>query len=105
MKPFLHETIKMLRLPMFKISYNPNAYLTHRRNVRLGLVARTRVLDVVENKESTIKEIRQATGLKFGVVLYHLKLLEEERVVQRKGGKKPYSWMLTGVGQKRLVES
>ena len=90
---------------MFKIRYNPNAYLTHRRNVRLGLVARTRVLDVVENKESTIKEIRQATGLTFGVVLYHLNLLEEERVVQRKGGKKPYSWVLTGVGQKRLVES
>jgi predicted transcriptional regulator len=90
---------------MLKISYNPNAYLTHRRNVRLGLVARTRVLDVVKNKELTIKEIRQATGLKFGVVLYHLKLLENEQIVQRKGGKKPYSWMLTGLGQKRLGES
>ena len=89
---------------MFKIRYNPNAYLANRRNVRLGLVARTRILDVIEKKESTIKEVRQATGLKFAVVLYHLKLLEEETVVQRKGGKKPYSWMLTGVGQRRLVE-
>lgn len=90
---------------MLKISYNPNAYLTNRRNVRLGLVARTKILDVIEKKRSTIKEIRQTTGLTFGVVLYHLRLLEEGRVVQRQGGKKPYSWELTGTGQRRIVES
>jgi predicted transcriptional regulator len=89
---------------MLKISYNPNAYLARKRNVRLGLVARTRVLDVIEKQASTIKDVRQATGLKYAVVLYHLRLLEEEKIVQRSAGKKPYFWALTGLGQKRLVE-
>jgi predicted transcriptional regulator len=89
---------------MFKISYDPNAYLVQKRNVRLGLVARTRILESVKKQASSIKDIGQVSGLKYAVVLYHLKLLEEERVIQRKGEKRPYSWSLTGLGQKRLVE-
>jgi predicted transcriptional regulator len=89
---------------MFKISYNPKAYLTQRRNVRLGLVARTMILQVIEKQISSIKDIGQACSLKYAVILYHLKLLEEERIVQRQGGKKPFFWELTGAGQKRLVE-
>jgi predicted transcriptional regulator len=90
---------------MLKIAYNPNAYLTQKRNVRLGLIARSKILQVVEKQAVPISVIRDSTGLKYAVVLYHLKLLEEEEVVQRRGGKKPYAWALTGVGQKRLVES
>jgi predicted transcriptional regulator len=90
---------------MLKIAYNPNAYLTQKRNVRLGLVARSKILQVIEKQAASIRVIRDATSLKYAVVLYHLKLLEEEKVVQRQGGKKPYAWSLTGVGQKRLVES
>jgi predicted transcriptional regulator len=88
---------------MFKISYNPNAYLAQRRNVRLGLVARTKILQVIEKQASSIKDIRQASGLKYAVILYHLKLLKKEKIVQRKGGKKPFFWALTGAGQKRLI--
>jgi predicted transcriptional regulator len=90
---------------MLKIAYNPNAYLMQKRNVRLGLVARSKILQVIEKQATSIRVIRDATGLKYAVVLYHLRLLEEERVVQRQGGKKPYSWSLTGVGQKQLVGS
>jgi len=90
---------------MFKESYNPNAYLTRKRNVRLGLVARTKILQIIEKQASTIADVGKARGLKYAVVLYHLKLLEEENIVQRKSGKKPYLWTLTGIGQKRLVES
>jgi predicted transcriptional regulator len=90
---------------MLKIAYNPNAYLTQKRNVRLGLVARSKILQVVEKQVAPIRVIKDATGLKYAVVLYHLKLLEEEKVVQRQGRKKPYAWALTGVGQKRLVGS
>jgi predicted transcriptional regulator len=90
---------------MLKIAYNPNAYLMQKRNVRLGLVARSKILQVVEKQAASIRVIRDATGLKYAVVLYHLRLLERERVVQRQGGKKPYSWSLTGVGQKQLVGS
>lgn len=88
---------------MLKGAYNPNAYLTQRRNVRLGLIARSKILQVVEKHVATIRYIRETTGLKYSVVLYHLRLLEEEKVVQRQGGKKPYAWTLTGIGQKRLV--
>ena len=73
--------------------------------MRLGLLARTMILQVVEKQTSSIKDIRQASGLKYAVILYHMKLLEEDKIVQREGGKKPYFWALTGAGQKRLVES
>lgn len=88
---------------MLKVAYNPNAYLAQRRNVRLGLEARSKILRVVENQTTTIMHIREATGLKYSVVLYHLRLLEEERIVQRQGRKRPYAWKLTGIGQKRLI--
>ncbi len=90
---------------MLKGAYNPNAYLTQRRNVRLGLVARSTILQIVEKQQAPISNITDATGLKYSVVLYHLRLLEDEKVVQRQGRKKPYAWTLTGIGQKRLVES
>jgi predicted transcriptional regulator len=90
---------------MLKIAYNPNAYLAQKRNVRLGLVARSKILQVVEKQSASIKAIRDSTGLKYAVVLYHLRLLEDEKVVQRQGGKKPYAWSLTGIGQRRLIES
>jgi len=89
---------------MFKISYDPDAYLVRKRNVRLGLAARTKVLESMRKQASSTKEIGQASGLKYSVILYHLKLLEETKVVQRKGAKRPYSWSLTGSGQKRLTE-
>lgn len=87
---------------MLKISYDPNAYLVRKRNVRLGLVARTKILESVKKQASSIKDIGQASGLKYAVVLYHLKLLAEEKVIQRKGEKRPYLWSLTGFGQRSL---
>jgi predicted transcriptional regulator len=90
---------------MLKIAYNPKAYLAQKRNVRLGLVARSKILQVVEKQALPIAIIRDATGLKYAVILHHLRLLEEEKVVQREGKKGPYAWALTGAGQRRLVES
>jgi len=90
---------------MIKIAFNPNAYLTQKRNVRLGLEARSKILQVVERQVACIRVVRDATGLTYAVVLYHLRLLEKEKVVQRQGQKKPYAWSLTGIGQKRLGES
>lgn len=89
---------------MLRVAYNPNAYLTRKRNVRLGLVARSKILQAIGENTLAIKDIRVVTGLKYAVVLYHLRLLEDERIVMRKSGKPPYSWSLTGLGQRRLVE-
>jgi predicted transcriptional regulator len=73
--------------------------------VRLGLAARTKVLQALERRESDVKGIMSSGELNYNVVIHHLRLLEAERVVVKKGGKKPYVWQLTGVGQQRLVHS
>ncbi|MGB9683393.1 MAG: winged helix-turn-helix domain-containing protein [Candidatus Bathyarchaeales archaeon] len=81
--------------------YHPNAYLADFRNVKLGLKARTIILDFLEKSSAEAKLVSKGTGLPYNVVLHHLKLLEAKGIVQRKGGR-PSIWALTGLGQKRL---
>lgn len=88
-----------------KRGFHPRAFLLLKRNVRLGLSARTRILQVLENQEVNIKSIAGSSELNYGVVAHHLRLLEAERVVVRKSDKKPFVWALTGAGQQRLVDS
>jgi len=83
--------------------FHPRAFLSRKRNVRLGLIARTRILQVLEKQSSDIKGIMKLSGLHYNVVVHHLRLLEVERVAVRKGAKRPFVWELTGVGQQRLV--
>jgi len=83
--------------------FHPRAFLSRKRNVRLGLASRTRVLQVLEKQESNTKGIANLSGLNYNVVIHHLRLLEAERVVVRKGEKRPFVWELTGVGQQRLI--
>ncbi|MCW4046267.1 MAG: hypothetical protein NWE99_01705 [Candidatus Bathyarchaeota archaeon] len=40
--------------------------------------------------------------MSYNVVMHHLRLLQHEGTVIRRGDR-PYVWMLTGLGQKRLV--
>jgi hypothetical protein len=47
------------------------------------------------------KTIANEARMHYGVVVHHLKLLEAEEIVERKGSK-PHIWTLTGVGQTRL---
>jgi DNA-binding transcriptional ArsR family regulator len=85
-----------------KERYHPKAFLMEKRNVRLGLLARSRIARFLEKQPSNAKTIAEATGMSYGVVLHHLHLFEAERVVARKG-KKPFQWELTGAGQQTLV--
>ncbi len=89
---------------MLQRVFHPRAFLSRKRNVRLGLKARTRILQILERKESDVKGLVNSSGLSYGVVVHHLHLLLDERVVVRKGSKKPYVWQLTGAGQQRLVD-
>jgi hypothetical protein len=50
------------------------------------------------------KVVAKEAGLHYGVVVHHLKLLEVEKIVERRGVR-PFTWILTGVGQKRLLSS
>jgi len=72
------------------------------KNIRNGLKARTVLLNLLETRISDASSIAKETLLSYGVVMHHLKLLERENTVLRKGHR-PYVWELTGLGQKRLV--
>jgi DNA-binding transcriptional ArsR family regulator len=86
---------------MLKETYHPNAYLARIKNTKLGLKARTRILNVLEKLSGDAKEVAKGSGLRYAVIMHHLKLLTAEGIVERKGGR-PYVWGLTGMGQKRL---
>ena len=88
---------------MFKIARHPKAFLTLKRNVQPGLLARTRIILVLEKEASGAKKIVQETGLSYGSVLHHLHLLEAENILVRKG-RRSYVWKLTGAGQQRLTD-
>jgi len=86
---------------MGKEVYHPNAFLVDFRNVRPGLRARTLILNALDKGSANPKIVAEQTGLNYGVIMHHLKLLEGNKVVRRKGHR-PSIWMLTGLGQKRL---
>jgi predicted transcriptional regulator len=81
---------------------HPNAYLSCVRNVSSGLKARTKILEAVESKPCDAVRIAKEASLSYSVVMHHLRLLENEGIVHRKG-RRPYYWVSTGLGQKRLV--
>jgi DNA-binding transcriptional ArsR family regulator len=85
-----------------KEKYHSKAFLMGKRNVRLGLIARSRIVRFLERQSSNAKNIAKETKLSYGVVLHHLHLFEAEKVVARKG-KRPFTWELTGAGQQTLV--
>jgi DNA-binding transcriptional ArsR family regulator len=89
-------------MKMLREAYHPKAYLSNIKNIRRGLQARTRILDVLDKCSVDAKTITKETGMHYGVVRHHLRLLETEWIIERKQGK-PHIWAVTGLGQKRLV--
>jgi DNA-binding transcriptional ArsR family regulator len=87
---------------LVKERYHPKAFLMGKRNVRLGLIARSRIVRFLEKQSSNAKTIARETKMSYGVVLHHLHLFEAEKVVIRKG-KRPFQWELTGAGQQTLI--
>ena len=86
-----------------KERYHPKAFLTEKRNVRLGLLARSRIARFLEKQQSSnAKTIAKGTGMSYAAALHHLHLFEAEKVVVRKG-KRPFQWELTGAGQQALI--
>jgi DNA-binding transcriptional ArsR family regulator len=85
-----------------KESLHPNAYLSNVRNVSNGVKTRSKILETLESKPCDGVKIARETSLSYSVVMHHLRLLENEGIVHRKG-RRPYYWMSTGLGQKRLV--
>ena len=85
-----------------KENYHPNAYLQHVRNVRSGLRTRTKLLSSLEVQPNSAGNLAVKESTSYEVVMHHLRLLEVEGTVSRKG-KRPWVWTTTGLGQKRLT--
>ena len=85
-----------------KERYHPKAFLVEKRNVRLGLLARSRIARFLEKQQANAKTIAKETGMSYAAALHHLHLFEAEKVVVRKG-KRPFQWELTGAGQQTLI--
>jgi len=82
--------------------FHPNAYLRNLRNVRCGLIARTKLLLLLDNQYYGAIELANKTGFSYNVVMYHLRLLSREGIVVHKGSRR-YVWLSTGIGQTRLA--
>jgi len=72
--------------------------------VNRGLTVRTSIILSLEESQKTARNLSKILGIKYSSVLHHLRLMEEEHIVTRYN-KKPYTWMLTGAGQKRLTNT
>jgi len=84
-----------------KETWHPNAQLKTIRNVRSGLYARTQILMLLDREPYSATSIAKKSALHYPVVMYHLRLLKAECVVERRGSRR-YVWLQTGIGQTRL---
>ena len=88
---------------MFREAHHPNAFLSRTRNIRPGLVARTKIVLLLEKEALNTRALVEQTRLSYSSVRYHLHLLENEKIIFSRKEDRPYSWELTGVGQQRLT--
>jgi predicted transcriptional regulator len=81
---------------------HPKAYLTSKRNVKAGLVSRSKILSVLERGSKNTTEIAREAPLSYDCVAYHLKSMKKDRLVERVSKSKPFTWGLTPFGQQEL---
>jgi len=84
------------------LPFHPNAFLQLKRNVKAGLVARTKILNVLETGSMSARDICRESGLSYACVIYHFKSLRAEKLVSCSSNKKPFMWALTNLGQQKL---
>ena len=83
-------------------SMHPKAYLASKRNVKAGLISRSKILLVLEKERGTARTIAGEAALSYECVTYHLKTMKKERLVDRLSKGKPFTWGLTPFGQQKL---
>ncbi len=82
---------------------HPKAYLTSRRNVKAGLISRTKILLVLEKGPKSTRDIAKESALSYECVAYHLKAMKKDRLVDRSAKARPFTWTLTPFGQQKLL--
>ncbi|MGA8857207.1 MAG: winged helix-turn-helix domain-containing protein [Candidatus Bathyarchaeia archaeon] len=83
-------------------AFHPKAYLTSKRNVKAGLISRSKILVVLERERKTASAIAKEASLSYECVTYHLKALKKERLVDKLTKTKPFTWGVTPFGQQKL---
>ncbi|WP_309492329.1 winged helix-turn-helix domain-containing protein [Candidatus Hecatella orcuttiae] len=84
--------------------FHPNAYLPRWRNKKAGVRARTLILYALDRRQLPLRDLRSETQLTSSALNYHLKLLEEHRLVRRvPAGRGKTVWTATGLGQQSIV--
>ena len=83
--------------------FHPKAYLTTKRNVETGLKTRTVIIESIERQAAQAGAISRMTGLSYGSITYHLRILRKEAITEPTGRKRPLTWKLTRLGQQRLI--
>jgi predicted transcriptional regulator len=81
---------------------HPKAYLTSKRNVKAGLISRSKILTVLEKERKSASTIAKESALSYECVIYHLTSLRKERLVDRLTKTRPFTWGLTPFGQQKL---
>lgn len=81
---------------------HPKAYLTSKRNVKAGLISRSKILVILEKERKSASAIAKETVLSYECVSYHLRTLKKERLVDRVTKTRPFTWGLTPFGQQKL---
>jgi predicted transcriptional regulator len=81
---------------------HPKAFLTSKRNVRAGLVSRSKILSGLERGHKSAPELAKETKLSYECVAYHLKAMKRDRLVERVSARKPFTWSMTRFGQQKL---
>ncbi|MEM0329124.1 MAG: winged helix-turn-helix domain-containing protein [Nitrososphaerota archaeon] len=81
------------------------AYLRGLRNVRRGLLTRSKIIDALSRKASTISQIAEEIGLSKSAVRRHLKNMLAEGIVEKLRFKGKILWKLSGSGQLNLEEA
>jgi predicted ArsR family transcriptional regulator len=85
-----------------KLTLHPKAYLTSRRNVKAGLISRTKILQVLEKGRKSAGDVAKETALSYDCVAYHLKALKKDHLVDKLTKSRPFTWGLTPFGQQKL---
>ncbi len=75
------------------------------RNVRRGLLTRSKIINILSKKASTISQIAEEVGLGESSIRRHLKNMLAEGIVERFRFKGKVLWRLSRSGQLDLEEA
>jgi predicted transcriptional regulator len=81
---------------------HPKAYLTSKRNVKAGVISRSKILLVLEREHRNARAIAKESALSYDCVIYHLKAMKKERLVDKLTTERPFTWGITRFGQQKL---